>query len=274
MAKRPLVRQLKRLRLESFNNLTKSLAFNLYDICYAKTPGERRAYLKYIDEVYNADSLTRILTQVSDIIGANILNIARQDYEPQGASVTMLISEGPLNSPCHDNDGPMVGDHTNECLVGHLDKSHLTVHTYPEMHPHNGICTFRADIEVSTCGKITPLNALNFLLKTFDSDVLSIDYYVRGFTRDVMGRKHFIDHRITSIQDFIEHRTLDVYNAVDVNMYQRCFFHTDLMRKDVDLDRYLFGGTETRKKLKMREGAKVRRQLSQEISEIFQGRNL
>lgn len=274
MAKRPLVRQLKRLRLESFNNLTKSLAFNLYDICYAKTPGERRSYLKYIDEVYNADSLTRILTQVSDIIGANILNIARQDYEPQGASVTMLISEGPLQSPCHDNDGPMVGDNTNECLVGHLDKSHLTVHTYPEMHPHNGICTFRADIEVSTCGKITPLNALNFLLKTFDSDVLSIDYYVRGFTRDVMGRKHFIDHRITSIQDFIEHRTFDVYNAVDVNMYQRCFFHTDLMRKDVDLDRYLFGGTETRKKLKMREGAKVRRQLSQEISEIFQGRNL
>lgn len=274
MAKRPLVRQLKRLRLESFNNLTKSLAFNLYDICYAKTPGERRAYLKYIDEVYNADSLTRILTQVSDIIGANILNIARQDYEPQGASVTMLISEGPLHGPSHDEDGPLVGDNTNECLVGHLDKSHLTVHTYPEMHPHNGICTFRADIEVSTCGKITPLNALNFLLKTFDSDVLSIDYYVRGFTRDVMGRKHFIDHRITSIQDFIEHRVLDVYNAVDVNMYQRCFFHTDLMRKDVDLDRYLFGGTETRKKLKMREGAKVRRQLSQEISEIFQGRNL
>jgi len=30
---------------------------------------------------------------VSDIIGANILNIAHQDYDPQGASVTMLISE-------------------------------------------------------------------------------------------------------------------------------------------------------------------------------------
>jgi len=25
------------------------------------------------------------------------------------------------------------------------------VHTYPESHPEGGLCTFRADIEVSTC---------------------------------------------------------------------------------------------------------------------------
>ncbi|NIN34970.1 MAG: S-adenosylmethionine decarboxylase, partial [Gammaproteobacteria bacterium] len=42
---------------------------------------------------YNADRLTRILEDVASIIGANILNIAKADYEPVGASVTMLISE-------------------------------------------------------------------------------------------------------------------------------------------------------------------------------------
>ena len=39
-------------------------------------------------------------------------------------------------------------------LVLQLDKSHITVHTYPEYHPDEGISTFRADIDVATCGEI------------------------------------------------------------------------------------------------------------------------
>ena len=29
---------MKKLKLYGFNNLTKSLSFNIYDICYAKSP--------------------------------------------------------------------------------------------------------------------------------------------------------------------------------------------------------------------------------------------
>lgn len=50
--------------------------------------------------VYNAERLTNILRNVSDIIGAHILNVASQDYDPQGASVTILISEEEV----HDAD--------------------------------------------------------------------------------------------------------------------------------------------------------------------------
>ena len=82
-----------KLKLQGFNNLTKTLSFNIYDICYAKTAKQRKGYIEYIDEVYNAERLTQILTNVAEIIEANILNIARQDYDPQGASVTMLICE-------------------------------------------------------------------------------------------------------------------------------------------------------------------------------------
>ncbi len=78
------------------------------------------------------------------------------------------------------------------------------MHTYPESHPDNGISTFRADIEVSTCGKISPLRALNYLLHSFESDIVIIDYRVRGFTRDVKGVKHYIDHKINSIQNFVD----------------------------------------------------------------------
>jgi len=89
---------LNKLQLHGFNNLTKSLSFNIYDICYAPAE-QQQAYIEYIDEAYNADKLTQILKDVAEIIGAQVLNIARQDYEPQGASVTMLISEGEAPPP-------------------------------------------------------------------------------------------------------------------------------------------------------------------------------
>ena len=70
----------EKLRLYGFNNLTKALSFNIYDVCYAKTPREQRDYIAYIDEQYNSERLTGILTTLTDMIGAKILNIAKQDY--------------------------------------------------------------------------------------------------------------------------------------------------------------------------------------------------
>jgi S-adenosylmethionine decarboxylase len=122
------------VQLHGFNNLTKTLSFNMYDICYTKTKEEREAYIAYIDEQYSSDRLTTILNHVSDIIGAHVLNIAKQDYVPQGASVTLLVSEGPVVEvpieSFEESPGPLP-----EAVVMSLDKSHITVHTYPEYHP-------------------------------------------------------------------------------------------------------------------------------------------
>ena len=50
-----------KLKLYGFNNLTKALSFNIYDVCYAKTEREQRDYIKYIDHQYNSERLTGIL---------------------------------------------------------------------------------------------------------------------------------------------------------------------------------------------------------------------
>ena len=192
-----MVKPLPRLRLQGFNNLTKALSVTIYDVSFAASEEERQRYIEYIDEAYNADRLTQILTDVADIIGANILNIARQDYDPQGASVTILISEEPVIDR-KDAKGVI-----SDAVVAHMDKSHITVHTYPETHPDNGIATFRADIDVATCGVISPLKALNYLIESLESDIVVMDYRVRGFTRDVKGKKHYIDHKINSIQEYL-----------------------------------------------------------------------
>ncbi|MGS9202963.1 adenosylmethionine decarboxylase, partial [Salmonella enterica subsp. enterica serovar Infantis] len=76
-----------------------------------------------------------------------------------------------------------------ETVVAHLDKSHIGVHTYPESHPEGGLGTLRADLEVSTCGVISPLKALNSLIHPRESDIVPLDSRVRGFTRDVHGMK-------------------------------------------------------------------------------------
>ena len=60
------------------------------------------------------------------------------------------------------------------------------------------------DIDVATCGEITPLSTLDYLIGSFDSDIITMDYRVRGFTRDIEGKKLFMDHHMTSIQDFID----------------------------------------------------------------------
>lgn len=260
----------QRLKLHGFNNLTKTLSFNIYDVCYTQSEMQQNQYIEYIDEAYNAERLTAILTDVANIIGANILNIAHQDYEPQGASVTMLISEEPIDSERLSNSespGPLP-----DSVVAHLDKSHITVHTYPESHPHNGISTFRADIDVSTCGRISPLKALNYLLHSFESDIVTTDYRVRGFTRDVRGRKLFIDHKINSIQNYMARDTLERYELIDVNVYQENIFHTKMMLKQFDLDNYLFGIDA--RSLPPQEQSLIRRRLQHEMLEIFYGRNI
>lgn len=265
----------KKLKLFGFNNLTKTLTFNLYDICYAKDPIHRKAYIEYIDEQYNSKRLTDILKEVARIIDANILNIANQDYDPQGASVTMLVAENKydekINNENKVNNNDMPGP-LPDSVVTHLDKSHITVHTYPESHPDNGISTFRADIEVSTCGIISPLKALNYLLHCFNPDIAIIDYFVRGFTRDVNGDKFFIDHKMQSIQKFIAKDTKELYNMVDVNIYQENIYCTKMILKEFDLDDYLFG--TAKKDLLPGEKKKIKQRIKKEMAEIFAGRRI
>ncbi|WP_206184324.1 adenosylmethionine decarboxylase [Sporolactobacillus sp. THM19-2] len=262
-----------KLKLYGFNNLTKALSFNIYDVCYAKSEREQRDYISYIDEQYNSERLTKILCKVTEMIGAHVLNISKQDYDPQGASVTVLIAEQEFPTDKIDPSCNLgrIGD-ARDTIVGHLDKSHVTVHTYPEFHPGNAIATFRVDIDVATCGEITPLNTLNYLIGSFDSDIITADYRVRGFTRDVDGKKLFMDHRMTSIQDYIDETTLEKYDATDINVYQANLFHTKMLIKELDLQNYLFNRDVL--EIPPKERLKISSSLRREMIEIFSGANI
>ena len=263
----------KKLTLYGFNNLTKTLSFNIFDVCYAKSEREKQDYIRYIDEQYNSERLTNILCDVTEMIGAAVLNISRQDYEPQGASVNVLIAEGSvapesIDPSCNQGDGFL----QRRDIHAHLDKSHVTVHTFPESHPDNEVTTFRVDIDVSTCGEISPLNTLDYLIRSFDSDIITIDYRVRGFTRDVSGKKCFMDQEMASIQDFISEEILLRYDAQDVNVYQSNIFHTLMLIKELELQNYLFKTDAY--ELDPRVRLDITNRLRREMIEIFSGRNI
>lgn len=245
---------MSKITLHGFNNLTKSLSFSLYKLHYLNDGKAHQHYSHYVNQQFCSDNLNTLLVDICHAIGGNVLNIATQDYQPQGASVTLMISEEA--TPTHEN-----------VLVAHLDKSHLCIHTYPEEAPHNNIAIFRADIELSTCGVISPLKVLDYVIETFDADVIDIDFRVRGMTRDEVGNKLFNLDSIEKISDFIKDTTLNNYIIKEYNFSKQNLFHTKLTRKKIELNKHLFNMCESG--LPDETQRTISLQLAKEMEQLF-----
>ena len=113
---------------------------------------------------------------------------------------------------------------------------------------------------------------MDYLIASFDSDVITIDYKVRGFTRDENGKKHFMDHAMRSIQDYIDPEILRNYDTTDINFYQSNLFHTRMMLKELELANYLFNIDPA--DLTTDARSKIEEQLQHEIIEIYNGVNI
>jgi len=213
------------MKLHGFNNLTKSLGVSLYKIAYVDSQIDKSRYITNINKNFNAEALSSLLETLAGSIGGRILNSAKQDYQPQGASVTIMIAdeEVPQNIKASS-------------IVNHLDKSHLCVHTYPEEHFIDNIAIFRADFEISTCGIIPPLKVVNKLLEELDADLLSVDYRVRGFNQLESGKKEFIDHEIEAIEQYITPEHISNYQLNSTNFPALNLFHTTLLKRNLKAD--------------------------------------
>jgi S-adenosylmethionine decarboxylase len=213
-----------KVQLYGFNNLTKNLSLSLYQVKHIHCDSLFQQYKAEINKQYSSQKLSEILTSICDMIGGNVLNVAHQNYNPQGASVTLMISE----------------EAKPESLVAHLDKSHLCIHTYPEEKLHKNLAIFRADIELSTCGVISPLKVLNYILEEFDSDVVDIDYRIRGMTRSLTGGKLYIDDSLANISEFLDSARLETYDHKNNNLPLNNIFHCKLKRKSVNVSNSIF----------------------------------
>lgn len=240
-----------KIALYGFNNLTKNLSFSLYRVHFLPSPQSVSAYNAFINKRYCSELLAELLTKVCHAIGGNVLNVASQDYSPQGASVTLMISE----------------EAKPESLVAHLDKSHLCIHTYPEESNQNGIAIFRADIELSTCGVISPLKVLDYVIDTFQADVVDIDYRVRGMTRDEQGNKHYNDHHITNISQSLADSTLQKYQTCDSKLVNQNLYHCKLIKQNIDVEQHIFNPMQLT--ITKQDKNIIKEQLYAELSDLY-----
>jgi S-adenosylmethionine decarboxylase len=230
-----------------FNNLTKVLSFNLYDFCITLNKEQQGEYVQWVNQKYSSQKIFEISKNVCEIIEADVLSASVQDYEPVGASTLVLMSDikggGDWKGKIRpENDAP--DGHQSVNL--HLNKSHITAHTYPDAEDPNGICSFRVDFDIATCGSIIPLKAINYLFQSFECDVVIIDYVVRGFTRLPSGKKIYNDDDFNSIQDFIDPTILETFKyRTDLNMGQMHTWQTKLMINDYPATRYLMNPNDS-----------------------------
>ena len=213
--------------------MTKALSFNLYDFAVALNEEERASYIRYIDERYSAKQIEAQLIRIAEIIDAEVLNVSSKDFDPYGASVVLLMSD--LKGEQATKQSNLMSQST---VSIHLDKSHICAHTYPDSLDPSGICSFRVDIDIATCGSISPLYALDFMFKSFESDLVCVDYVVRGFARTTKGDKVYMDHNVNSITDFISPIICREYETMDKNFPAHHTYQTTFCRKELDASSY------------------------------------
>ncbi len=249
-----------KLRLHGFNNLSKHLSISLYEVRYSP---DLEPFLEYVDRRFGAHRLALLLEELARRVDARILNLAEQDYDPHGASATILMSEAR-----EDPSPPPVRVHATpaQACVAHLDKSHIAVHTYPEGHPDNGIQTLRLDLDLGTCGNRSPLYTLAPLLDWIDCDVLTLDYRVRGFTRDHRGHKLFNDRPPASIADFLPESRSAGYEIRERHLPEENLLLARMKARQTSPDRHLPAGPGEAWQ------GRVETLIRREMDELFTGR--
>jgi len=238
------------MQLSGFNNLKKALSFSFYDFVIATDEQEKFSYIEYINSRYSAKKISELLQKIVHIIEAEVLHVSLQDYEPYGASSMILL-----------------GDRKGSGVDMHLNKSHITAHTYPDFDNENGILSFRVDIELSTCGEISPLSSLNTIFDFFDTDIVTIDYNVRGFTRNQKGQHIYMDHTVNSIQEYINSNILKSYKTKDLILQNDNIWQLKLLRTDMKTNEYFSPNT----KLEEEKKTTYMKLLNAEMLSIFNG---
>ncbi|MDF1883449.1 S-adenosylmethionine decarboxylase [Sulfurimonas sp. SAG-AH-194-C21] len=238
------------MQLSGFNNLKKALSFSFYDFVIAPSQAEKLSYIEYINNHYNAKRISELLQKIVHIIEAEVLHTSAQDYEPYGASSMILL-----------------GDIKGSGVDMHLNKSHITAHTYPDFENENGILSFRVDIELSSCGEITPLSSLNAIFDFFDTDIVTIDYNVRGFTRNKLGQHIYMDHSLGSIKEYINTEILASYKTKELILQNDNIWQLKLLRTDMQREEYFSPNTTLTNEEKMT----YMKLLNAEMLSIFNG---
>ena len=259
----------EKVKLEGFNNISKSIFISFYRFCYASGGGAQiEKCLNWLNDSYLAMDLSQMISLVAKEVGAQILSSSRQDYDPIGASAVALLAEpsegfppikGTAKGTAEDiakntaKNGKNTANSAKDAVksgknaakssvkpiqnyseICHLDKSHIAVHTYPEANRQTGVCTFRIDFDLSTCGVVSPLSSLTHCIRFFNADLITVDYRQRGFTRELTGARRYRDGHPETMMDILDKKLLSEFTLKETQLTSHRMHLASLKRKDLE----------------------------------------
>lgn len=214
------------LQLIDFDNLAKTLTYCIYIMGYTDTEESKNEFIEYINKTYGAGIIHSLIDKIAKMINANILDVTEYDYYPYGASINALTSDLQLS---------------NDDICAHLDKSHISVHTYPEIGKESSVSYIRIDLEISTCGSISPLKSLPIIIDYFDPDVMTYDFVIRGVTKNGKGKKIYTcDGYKRNINDFNKTQAKR-YHIIKNSQYRKNGVEVNMLKRKKEFNRLIVG---------------------------------
>jgi S-adenosylmethionine decarboxylase len=186
-----------------FNNVTRSLAINAYQIRELDDRESIESWFRSLEEQFSVDQLSAFIIRLGTSIGAKILNVSTTPYEPYGASAALLVGQ--------------------QHHIAHLDASHIAAHSYFDANDLRA--QFRLEIEISTCGPGHPASLIESVLQQTDADFVQLDYRVRGLVWNENGEPNLAGDKLTP-----ESLQLDGYKSAHMATTGRSGCYVELTR--------------------------------------------
>ncbi len=238
-------------------NINKNIYISIYNIYYVSSKNIYKYYIKYINNTYNNNKLINLIKNISKITNSKILNIYKINNELKFNKKNKNINK------------------IKNILLSYLyNNNNICIYTYIENYSKNKIYTIRTDINIYSCGLISPLIYINNIITFFKSDIININYIINGFNKNINSKKHFIDKKFNSIKNFINKNIKQKYDFLDLNIYQENLYNTKMIIKKINIKNYIFKNLFKKYILNEKKKKKITKLILKEIYNIYYFKNI
>ncbi len=194
-----------------YYDINKKLNLYIYKIYFFKKKNKKKI-LKFFNQKYNFYNLKKIFKKISLIINNKILNIyKKKEYYNNNKILYNLILQ--------------------------LNKGHIYIYIYYN-YINNKIFIIKIDLELYIYNIYSPLKGINYLISKFKSDLIIINYKIQGYIKN--KKKNFLNYKINSLQNFISKKYKNIYDILDINIYNENIFHTKMIIKKINIKNNIF----------------------------------
>ncbi len=244
---------MKKNKKYKLNNINKNINLSIYNIYYINSENTYKYYIKYINNIYNNKNIINLIKNISKKTNSKILNIYKINYKLKFNKKNKIINR------------------TKNILLTFLyNNNNICIYTYIENYSKNNkIYTIRTDINIYSCGLISPLFYINIILLFFKCDLININYNINGFTKYKNGKKYFINKKFNSIKKYINKNIINKYDLLELNIYQGNIFNIKMIIKKINIKKYIFKNLFKKYILNKNKKNKITKLLFKEIYEIY-----